>query len=81
MKTLWTNILGWTFLILGIIGFFAPFLQGFLFTFIGLLLLSKTTPWAERIVLKLRKRYPNIARKSDEWIARFLVKSGSTQKN
>jgi uncharacterized membrane protein YbaN (DUF454 family) len=81
MKTLWTNILGWTFLILGIIGFFAPFLQGFLFKFIGLLLLSKTTPWAERIVLKLRKRYPNIARKSDEWIARFLVKSGSTQKN
>lgn len=77
MKTIWTNILGWTFLILGIIGFFTPFLQGFLFTFIGLILLSKTTPWAERFLLKLRKRYPKAAQKSDEWMARFLLKSSS----
>ncbi|MBA4603472.1 PGPGW domain-containing protein [Thermoactinomyces mirandus] len=72
MKTIWITILGWTFLFLGIIGFFAPMLQGILFTFIGLILLSKTSPWAERFLLKMRERYPKLARTSDLWLAHFL---------
>lgn len=72
MRTIWINILGWTFLFLGIIGFFAPLLQGILFTFIGLILLSKTSPWAERFLLKLRERYPKLAQKSDLWLDRFM---------
>ena len=50
--------IGWTFLILGLAGFFLPFLQGFLFTFIGLGILSSRSRWAHRIMARLRARYP-----------------------
>ena len=33
-------ILGWIFILLGIVGLFLPFLQGFLFLFIGVLLFA-----------------------------------------
>jgi hypothetical protein len=78
MKTIWINILGWTFLVLGILGFFLPFLQGILFTLIGLYLLSKTSPWAKRLLDRLRERYPKMAAKSDAWIGKFRWKSNST---
>jgi len=71
-KKLWMTIIGWIFLILGIIGFFTPVLQGFLFTFIGLTLLSQTTPWAKRLTEKYKKRYPKIAAKSDEWTEKIM---------
>ncbi|MBA4543920.1 MULTISPECIES: PGPGW domain-containing protein [Thermoactinomyces] len=64
-------VLGWTFLVLGIIGFFVPILQGFLFTLIGLILLSQTTPWAKRLLDRLRRRYPEIAVKSEKWIEKW----------
>jgi len=53
-------ILGWIFIVLGVIGLFLPVLQGILFLFIGLYLLSKKAPWAKKLLNKIRSRYPQI---------------------
>ena len=50
--------LGYTFLVLGVLGMFLPILQGFLFLFIGLLILAKYAPWAQRLLDHLEARYP-----------------------
>ena len=54
--------LGYFFLFLGFIGLFLPILQGVLFLVVGLLILSKQAPWAERMLGRLKERYPMIAR-------------------
>lgn len=71
---IWITILGYFFLILGIVGLFLPFLQGVLFILVGLALLSRTTPWAEQLFQRLCNRFPKLAKKSDEWMNRFKWK-------
>lgn len=61
---------GWTFLALGVIGLFLPFLQGVLFMLIGLLMLSQVSPRMRLLRTRLRRRYPSLARQMDlahEW--------------
>ena len=58
MKTMLLQGLGYLFLVLGVLGMVLPILQGFLFLAIGLIILSKTAPWAERLLERFRKRYP-----------------------
>jgi uncharacterized membrane protein YbaN (DUF454 family) len=41
-------VLGWTLIVLGVIGLFLPFLQGIVLIVAGLALLSKDRPWARR---------------------------------
>lgn len=50
--------LGYGFLALGVLGLFLPILQGLLFLAIGLIILSRHAPWAERLLLRLKARYP-----------------------
>ena len=50
--------LGWFFIILGIIGLFLPVLQGILFLFIGLVILSRVSKTVQNRLEKLKKRYP-----------------------
>ena len=57
---------GWAFVLLGAAGLFLPFLQGILFLLVGLYLLSLESPRARLFRQRLRKRYPSLARKSDE---------------
>lgn len=73
-KKIWFTILGYTFLVLGILGCFLPFLQGILFLLVGLSFLSRTTPWAARLLIKFRERYPKIAEKTDEFLLKFKKK-------
>lgn len=54
--------LGYGFLALGVLGLFLPFLQGVLFLVVGLLILSRHAPWAERLLGRLKARHPSIAR-------------------
>ncbi|MFC7442242.1 PGPGW domain-containing protein [Laceyella putida] len=68
--TLLYTILGWTFLILGVLGLFLPFLQGILFLLIGLYLLSKSSPWAKRLLERMKMRYPKLSSKLEDWIHR-----------
>lgn len=57
---MWKRVLriaaGVVFLILGILGFFLPILQGFLFTIIGLTLLSRESRRVRRLLYWLRGR-------------------------
>ncbi len=59
-------IIGWVFIVLGIIGLFLPVLQGVLFLMIGLVILSSEYVWAHRLLQKLRQRFPAIGRKADQ---------------
>jgi hypothetical protein len=65
-KRLLILIVGWVFIVLGIIGLFLPVLQGMLFLIIGLLILSSEYVWAHRLLQKLRQRFPAIGHKADE---------------
>jgi uncharacterized membrane protein YbaN (DUF454 family) len=52
--------IGYGFLVLGVLGLFLPVLQGFLFLAIGLLILSRHAPWAQRVLLWLKLRHPRL---------------------
>lgn len=53
-------IVGWAFVVLGIIGLFLPVLQGILFLLIGLVILSKEYQWARNVISYLRRRFPKL---------------------
>jgi len=63
-------ILGWAFILLGIAGLFLPILQGVLFLFIGLIILSSEYVWAHHLLQRLRGRFPGMARHADQASAR-----------
>lgn len=72
--------LGYGFLVLGVLGLFLPFLQGILFLVVGLLILSRHAPWAERLLARLRARHPAIGRvavaaeeTAQRWMDRLAV--------
>lgn len=65
-KRLSLQFAGWGFIFLGILGIFLPILQGILFLLVGLYLLSNTSPWAARMLERLRGRFPKINRKFEE---------------
>ena len=58
VKPIVMQVLGYAFLVLGVLGMFLPILQGFLFLFVGLLILAKYAPWAQRLLDHLEARYP-----------------------
>ena len=62
MTRIVTLVLGYFFLVLGVLGLVLPFLQGFLFIFIGLILLSKHATWANRALSYIRERWPAMGR-------------------
>lgn len=49
--------MGWLFIIGGILGLFLPFLQGFLFLFVGLGLLSRSYPLLRKIRCSLERKF------------------------
>tara|TARA_B100000315_G_scaffold238138_1_gene255626 strand:+ start:1813 stop:2133 length:321 start_codon:yes stop_codon:yes gene_type:complete len=60
IKKLLSVISGWSFIALGIIGLFLPFLQGILFLVIGLIILSKHYAFAQKWLKKIHHRYPAV---------------------
>ena len=65
-KRILVLITGWSFILLGLVGVFLPFLQGLLFMLIGIIILSSQYAWARLLMAKLRKRVPPIARLADQ---------------
>jgi uncharacterized membrane protein YbaN (DUF454 family) len=51
-------LVGWAFILLGIVSLFLPILQGILFLLIGLLVLSKESTIAKNLLHRIEKRYP-----------------------
>jgi len=66
MKRLLVLIVGWAFILIGIIGLFLPVLQGILCLMIGLIILSTEYHWARRLLEVVKKRFPGLARVSHE---------------
>jgi uncharacterized membrane protein YbaN (DUF454 family) len=66
LKHVAIHVIGWGFILLGILGLFLPILQGILFLLVGLLILSSVSPWAERLLHRLRRRFPKISATFDE---------------
>lgn len=64
--------LGVTFLILGVVGFIFPILQGWLFLSIGALLLSKDVPAFQRLLAWIKARFPRLGQASDRLRDKFL---------
>lgn len=52
--------LGYGLLVLGVLGLFLPVLQGVLFLIVGLIILSRHAPWAERLLARLKARFPRL---------------------
>ena len=70
--------LGYTFLVLGVLGMFLPILQGFLFLAIGLAILARHAAWARLLRRRLVARYPKLGARMEEaervahrWWVRF----------
>ena len=72
-------VLGWTFVLLGVAGLFLPVLQGVLFLFVGVALLSLASPRVRLWRMRLGARYPAFRageRKARDWLARQRARFG-----
>jgi uncharacterized membrane protein YbaN (DUF454 family) len=69
-KRILVLIAGWSFILLGVVGLFLPFLQGVLFILLGLIILSSQYAWARLLLRKLRERFPRIRRVADATAAK-----------
>ncbi len=67
IKKLGLVIIGWFFIILGILGLFLPFLQGILFILIGLAILSTRSEIIKRFLKHLEERYPQHHKRVEIW--------------
>jgi uncharacterized membrane protein YbaN (DUF454 family) len=88
IKSICIKLAGWAFILLGLAGLVLPVLQGILFLLVGLYLLSSESPWAARLLHKLRERFPKISGKFDEakakaleWQARMTTKKSKRAEN
>lgn len=65
MRNIVITVLGWTFIIVGAISVFLPFLQGILFIIIGFYLLSIGSPKAREKIrasyIMFKLRFPRVA--------------------
>ena len=78
-KRILVLIVGWAFIVLGIVGLFLPILQGVLFLLVGLIILSSEYVWAHHLLTRLRERFPKIGRTADlatekatAWLRRII---------
>ena len=78
IKHILIQIVGWIFIVLGVLGLFLPILQGILFLLAGLIILSSEYAWAHKVLQKVRSRFPKLSQKADEashkaslWMRRF----------
>lgn len=65
VKRIVVLVVGWMFILLGLAGLFLPVLQGVLFLFIGLIILSTEYVWAHHLLRRLRERFPGLAKHAD----------------
>ena len=81
MKVIALQATGYTFLALGVLGLFLPFLQGFLFILIGLLILARHAVWAHNLLQRFRDTHPRSAElidRADASMARWWYRVETT---
>jgi uncharacterized membrane protein YbaN (DUF454 family) len=72
IKRIGLLIVGWSFIVLGILGLFVPILQGVLFILIGLAILSTRSEIIKRFLKHLEERYPHHHERVEIWKAKIL---------
>lgn len=84
IKKLAVLLVGWGFILLGLIGLFLPVLQGVLFLIIGLAILSSEYVWAHHLLVKIRTRFPTATSRWDKaavrthaWIRKVFRHTGT----
>lgn len=60
MSNIVIQIVGYAFLVMGILGLFLPVLQGVLFLLVGLILLSRSASWAKRCLAWARRQHRHV---------------------
>jgi uncharacterized protein len=70
IKRVLVLIVGWCFILLGVVGLFLPILQGVLFLLVGLIILSTEYVWAHHLLTRLRQRFPKLSGIADEATAK-----------
>lgn len=58
MKRITKVVIGWFFLVLGVIGCFLPILQGILFMTVGLFFLAEESPLLQKHLKRYEQKYP-----------------------
>jgi len=71
IKKIGLLIIGWLFIVLGILGLFLPILQGILFILVGLAILSPQSKTIKRFLKHLEERYPQHHQKIEVWKERL----------
>lgn len=66
------KVLGFSLLVLGVLGLILPFLQGLLFLALGLFVLRDQYPWARRWMGKLEARFPRQMAQVEAMEARLI---------
>ena len=76
---------GWFCILFGLVGLFIPILKGIVFLFVGLVILSSEYVWADRLLSRIRRRFPSLTARLDKaiiamqaWVGRLF--SGSPTK-
>jgi len=64
-------VIGWTFLGLGVLGLFLPFLQGLLFIMIGLAILSSRSQMVKAWLKHLEEKHPQYHERVERWRKRI----------
>jgi len=59
-ERIFTLVMGWLLIVLGVIGLFLPVLQGVLLLLLGFYVLSRESRWAGRRFEQLRARFPHL---------------------
>jgi uncharacterized membrane protein YbaN (DUF454 family) len=67
IKRIGLLIIGWFFIVLGILGLFLPILQGILFILIGLAILSSRSELIKSFLKHLEERYPRYHERVEIW--------------
>ena len=67
IKNVGMLIVGWFFVLLGIVGLFLPILQGILFIMIGLAILSSRSELIRRFLKRLEERFPQHYEQVEIW--------------
>ncbi len=67
IKRIGLLIIGWLFIVFGILGLFLPILQGILFILIGLAILSSRSRLIKRFLKHLEERYPRYHERLEIW--------------
>jgi uncharacterized membrane protein YbaN (DUF454 family) len=72
-------LVGWGFILAGIVGMILPVLPGVVFMIVGLLILSSEYVWASDLLQEIRARFPALSSRVNEAATRASKWTGKSE--